>query len=49
MEIFDERMGTLRMEILANVGTHILSFRKFHACGVPEIFGEKDPLLVGGD
>ena len=44
MEILDECMSTLRTKILAIMGACTLSFRKFHACGAPKFFGEKDPI-----
>ena len=44
MEIFYERLGTLRTKILAIMGTFTLSFRMFRVCGVPELFGGKDPI-----
>ena len=45
MEVLEQSLGSFRSEMVALIRVHSLTFREFRACGAPEYFREKDPIM----
>ena len=46
MELMNECLNAFHTEMVVIVGACSLTFREFCACGDPEFFGKRTPLLV---
>ena len=44
LEFMDEKLSTFRAEMTAIIGSRILTFREFGACGAPDYHGARDPI-----
>ena len=46
MEIMEQRLGSFRVEMtMGQIGARTPSFRESKACGAPEFFGARDPIV----
>ena len=43
-ELMDERLSTFRAEVAAMMGSRMLTFREFRACGAPDYHGAREPV-----
>ena len=44
LELLDERLSLFRIEVVAMMGSHTLTFKDFRACGAPDYHGAREPI-----